>query len=305
MENYSLLMGATAVMKMAVEMAAVSMEKPSGHFPSRGGANRLLSPDLGFAMAAALEAPSLDGELLLLMGAAAVMKMAVEMAAVSMEKPSGALPRSVVRNRDLSPHLGPRWRRLWKPPVPDSTHWKMHFDGSKIRTGLGAGIVITSPKGHRLDYVLQIHFAASNNVAEYEALIHGLKLAKEIGVRRILCFGDSALVIQQASDEWDARDANMASYRFHVQQLSGFFDGCEFHHVPRANNEAADALSKIGSTQQAIPPGVALQHLRKPSIAPSPDSDSIFVSADPGASQPNSGASQPKSGASQPNPPAP
>ncbi|KAK1645700.1 hypothetical protein QYE76_063505 [Lolium multiflorum] len=68
-----------------------------------------------------------------------------------------------------------------------------------MRNGLGAGIVITSPKGDRLDYVLQIHFAASNNVAEYEALIHGLKLAKEIGVRRILCFGDSDLVIQQAS----------------------------------------------------------------------------------------------------------
>ncbi|KAK1669267.1 hypothetical protein QYE76_057426 [Lolium multiflorum] len=70
-------------------------------------------------------------------------------------------------------------------------------------------------------------------------------LAKEIGVRRILCFGDSDLVIQQASG--DAKDANMASYRFHVQQLSGFFEGCEFHHVPRANN-GGDALSKIGST---------------------------------------------------------
>ncbi|KAK1670099.1 hypothetical protein QYE76_058258 [Lolium multiflorum] len=60
----------------------------------------------------------------------------------------------------------------------------------------------------------------------------------------------------------------MASYRFHVQQLSGFFDGCEFHHVPRANNEAADALSKIGSTRQAIPPGIALAVIKKPSIIP-------------------------------------
>ncbi|KAK1678424.1 hypothetical protein QYE76_039272 [Lolium multiflorum] len=96
----------------------------------------------------------------------------------------------------------------------------------------------------------------------------------------------------------------MASYRFHVQQLSDFFDGCEFHHVPRANNEAADALSKIGSTRQAIPPGVALAFLIKPSITPPPDSDSIFVPADPGAAQPNPGASSPKSGAPKPNPPA-
>src|ERR1041385_5430658 len=70
----------------------------------------------------------------------------------------------------------------------------------------------------------------------------------------------------------------MASYCFLVQQISGYFEGCEFHHVPRANNEAADALSKLGSTRQAIPPGVSLEHIRKPSIIPPPESESIFIS---------------------------
>src|SRR3954467_9882214 len=70
----------------------------------------------------------------------------------------------------------------------------------------------------------------------------------------------------------------MASYRFLVQQLIGYFEGCEFHHVPRANNEAADALSKLGSTRQAIPPGVSLEHIKKPSITLSPESESIFIS---------------------------
>ena len=92
----------------------------------------------------------------------------------------------------------------------------MHFDGSKMCTGLGANIVLTSPKGDKLKYVLQIHFAASNNVAEYEALIHRLQLAKELGIRRILCYGDSDLVVQQSSGDWDTKDANMASYRFLV-----------------------------------------------------------------------------------------
>ena len=101
----------------------------------------------------------------------------------------------------------------------------MHFDGSKMRTGLGAGIVLTSPKGDKLKYVLQVHFAASNNVAEYEALIHRLRLAKELGIRQILCYGDSDLVVQQSSGDWDANDANMASYRFFIQQLSGYFEG--------------------------------------------------------------------------------
>ena len=79
------------------------------------------------------------------------------------------------------------------------------------------------------------------------------------------------------SGHWDALDANMALYRFHVQQISGYFDGSEFHHIPRAENEAADVLSKLGSSRQAIPPGVALEHLRKPSIKPSPESESIRV----------------------------
>src|SRR3954469_7120174 len=154
----------------------------------------------------------------------------------------------------------------------------MHFDGSKMMSGLGAGIILTSPKGDKLHYVLHIHFAASNNVAEYEALVHGIKLAKEISIRNIECFGDSDLVVQQCTGTWDAKDANMARYRFLVQQISGYFEGCEFHHVPRASNEAADALSKLGSTRQAILPGVLLEHIRKPSIMPYPESESIFIS---------------------------
>ncbi|KAK1668141.1 hypothetical protein QYE76_056300 [Lolium multiflorum] len=119
MENYSLLMGAAAVMKMAVEMAAVSMEKPSGHFPAQpcrtetpvpaswlhdGGSEGFCGREMNHI--ATGTAPSLDGELLLLMGAAAVMKMAVEMAAVSMEKPSGALPRPARAGTDSVPDLG-------------------------------------------------------------------------------------------------------------------------------------------------------------------------------------------------------
>src|SRR3954462_10408249 len=72
----------------------------------------------------------------------------------------------------------------------------------------------------------------------------------------------------------------MASYRFQVQRLSGFFEGCEFHHVPRAENEAADALSKLGSSRKEIPTGVSLENIHKPSIKLFPESESIFISAD-------------------------
>jgi ribonuclease HI len=157
----------------------------------------------------------------------------------------------------------------------------MHFDGSKTIHGLGAGIVLTSPKNDQLRYVLQIHFATSNNVVEYEALVHGLKLSRDIGIHRIMCFGDSDLVIQQCSGIWDAHDANMACYRFLVQQISGYFEGCEFWHVPRAQNDATDTLSKLGSSRESIPSGISLEHLRKPSIKHSLESTSIFVPPGP------------------------
>jgi ribonuclease HI len=157
----------------------------------------------------------------------------------------------------------------------------MHFDGSKTIHGLGACIVLTSPKNDQLRYVLQIHFAASNNVAEYEKLVHGLKVSKDIGICRIMCFGDSDLVIQQCSSIWDAHDAKMGSYRFLVQQLSGYFKGCEFWHVPQAQNEAANTLSKLGSSRESILPSILLEHLRKPSIKPSPKSSSIYVLPSP------------------------
>jgi ribonuclease HI len=157
----------------------------------------------------------------------------------------------------------------------------MRFDGSKTIHGLGVGIVLTSPKNNQLRYVLQIHFAALNNVAEYEALVHGLKVSKDIGIHRIMCFGDSDLVVQQCSGIWDAHDANMASYRFLVQQISGYFEGCEFRHVSRAQNDAADTLSKLGSSRESILPGISLEHLRKPSIKPSPESTLIYVPPSP------------------------
>ena len=94
----------------------------------------------------------------------------------------------------------------------------------------------------------------------------------------------------------------MASHRFLIQKLSGFFADCEFLHVPRAENEAADTLAKIASSQQAIPSSVSLEHLRKPSVKPSPDSESIHVPDDPAAPQPSPGTAEPGPGAAQLDP---
>ena len=78
--------------------------------------------------------------------------------------------------------------------LPESEYWTLFFDGSKARGGSGAGVVLKSPQGDKLLYVLQIHFTTTNNIAEYEALLHGIRIAKDIGIRRLMCYGDSDLV---------------------------------------------------------------------------------------------------------------
>jgi hypothetical protein len=73
--------------------------------------------------------------------------------------------------------------------------WTMFFDGSLMKTGARAGLLFISPLGKHLRYALRLHFPASNNVAEYEALVNGLRIAIELGVRRLDARGDLQLVI--------------------------------------------------------------------------------------------------------------
>ena len=88
----------------------------------------------------------------------------------------------------------------------------MHFDRSRQLEGPGAGIVLTSPNGDKFWYVLQISFNCTNNAAEYEALLHGLRIAKEMNITRIRCLGDSDLVSQQVTGTWDSKDPVMTAY---------------------------------------------------------------------------------------------
>ena len=93
------------------------------------------------------------------------------------------------------------------------SNWIMHFDGSKMLAGLGAGLVLTSPTGDTVQYVLQIMYTDSNNAAEYEALLHGLRMAVSMGIQRLGVRGDSNLAISQINGDFNAKDPKMAAYR--------------------------------------------------------------------------------------------
>jgi hypothetical protein len=87
-----------------------------------------------------------------------------------------------------------------------------------------------------------------------------------LGIKRLLAFGDSKVVIEQVIKEWDCVKDTMDAYCAEIRKLKGHFEGIEFQHVPRNNNIAADIPSKLGSRQALVPAGVFVQDLRKPSI---------------------------------------
>jgi ribonuclease HI len=142
----------------------------------------------------------------------------------------------------------------------------MYFDSSLKLEGVGVGVLLISPNGEQLEYVLQVFWKVSNNEAEYEALLHGLRLAASLGIMRLLVYGDSAVVINQVNKSWNRNKENMDAYCLEVHKLKKKFYGLEFHHVVRDNNVAADVLSKLGSTRAQVPAGVFIHKLHAPSI---------------------------------------
>ena len=88
----------------------------------------------------------------------------------------------------------------------------MYFDGSLMKKGTGVGLVFVSPLGVRMRYMVRLHFPSSNNVAEYEALINGLRIAIELGIRCLDIRGDSQLVFNQVMKESSSCDAKMVAY---------------------------------------------------------------------------------------------
>jgi hypothetical protein len=87
-----------------------------------------------------------------------------------------------------------------------------------------------------------------------------------LGIKRLLAFGDSKVVMEQVNKEWDCVKDTMDAYCAEIRKLEGHFEGIEFQHVPRNNNMAADVLSKLDSRRALVPAGVFVQDLCKPSI---------------------------------------
>jgi ribonuclease HI len=141
-------------------------------------------------------------------------------------------------------------------PVFTEPHWTLFFDGSIRQQVGGAGVVLIDPNGDQVKYMVHLEFKATNNMAEYESLIFGLSAALSLGIHQLLVKGDSQLIIKQVRGECSCNEPRIAAYLLHVRKLEKGFMALELQHVPRADNSAADELSKRASTWAPAPEGV-------------------------------------------------
>ncbi|XP_071916206.1 uncharacterized protein [Coffea arabica] len=134
------------------------------------------------------------------------------------------------------------------PATAEPQRWILHVDGSSNSEDSGAGLLLEDPQGEMCSYALRFDFAASNNEAEYEAIIAGLQLARKLGAGHILVYSNSQLVVCQILGEYEAREEVMHRYLSKVHQLITHFESFEIQRIPRSQNKRADALSRLAST---------------------------------------------------------
>jgi ribonuclease HI len=147
--------------------------------------------------------------------------------------------------------------------------WIMYFDGVFSLQGAGAGVLLVAPTGEHLKYIVQMHFPweeATNNTAGYEGLLAELRIAIELGIKKLIIRGDSQLVVRQINKDYQS--PLMEAYVEEVRKLEENFDGLQTEHVPRAENSIADHLSKCAAQKLPVEQGTFVLHLTQPSVSP-------------------------------------
>ena len=123
--------------------------------------------------------------------------------------------------------------------------WEVYVDGASNQKGSGIGLALMSPKKVVIEKSLRLNFSATNNEAEYEALLVGLAMVQSMGGKSIKLFSDLRLVVGQVRGEFKAKDERMQGYFSQVKFLQLKFDSFDLLHVPRSGNTHVDSLTML------------------------------------------------------------
>jgi hypothetical protein len=146
-------------------------------------------------------------------------------------------PRKAIKSQILADFIAEWTDTQLPPPQIQAECWTLYFDGSVMKIGAAAGQLFVSPLGEHMRYAVRLHFPASNNMSEYEALLCSLKIAIETGIKRLDARGDSQLVIDQVMKNASYHDDKMDAYCKVMRAIEDKFYGIELNHVPRWYNE--------------------------------------------------------------------
>ncbi|XP_026459831.1 uncharacterized protein LOC113360543 [Papaver somniferum] len=148
--------------------------------------------------------------------------------------------------------------------------WEVFVDGSRNREGAGVGIVIATPTGDRIVHALRLEFKGNtNNIVEYEAVVHSLRLIIEMGITDVCLTSDSQLVIRQVKLEYNVYDETLSAYMALVQTLASQIPSIKFRHLCRRDLRHADSLAYISSIlRDESVESIKVTRIYEPSITP-------------------------------------
>jgi ribonuclease HI len=165
----------------------------------------------------------------------------------------------------------------WTGPItqqdePTEKVWTIHCNGAWCHAGAGAAAVITSPIGVKHRYAARLSFAlesdrCTNNIAEYEAVILGLRKLRALGVTTCIIKTDSKVVASQVEKEYSAKDPALMQYLTAVRSLERQFKGFTLQHVDHTRNEEANTLAKAAARGEALPSDVFYHVIGTPASA--------------------------------------
>jgi ribonuclease HI len=179
-------------------------------------------------------------------------------------------PRKAIKSQILADFVA-EWTDTQLPTLQIQAEcWTLYFDGSVMKTGAGAGLLFVSPLGEHMRYAVRLHFPASNNMAEYEALLCGLKIAIEIGVKHLDVRGDSQLVIDQVMKNVSCHDDKMEAYCKAVRALRASSTASSSITCPAGTTRRQTSWPRSRPGGSLSPPNVFARDIPQPSVTLEP-----------------------------------
>ncbi|XP_071702772.1 uncharacterized protein [Rutidosis leptorrhynchoides] len=132
-------------------------------------------------------------------------------------------------------------------PAPPPELWELYTDGAVSSEGAGAGLILIGPHREEHTYALRFNFKVTNNEAEYKALLAGMRIARELGVKKLHAYVDSQLVANQINGTFETNDKFIQSYLALVHSLADTFIDFRISQILKNQNKQADVLNKLAA----------------------------------------------------------